>query len=195
MPSTTDHLPTGAEDAPATMSHRFEGGRRLQPPWHVLWTHSKCEQVVHDQLAAKGYHLFLPMMDVWVRQRGLRRHARTPMFPGYLFLQHAMDMSSYLEVSRTRGLVKLLGKQWDQLEAVPEAQIATLQKVHQTRLATRIHPYLREGERIRITGGLLAGAEGILLRQNPGKGLLVVSIDLLQRSVAVEVDSTLAEAA
>jgi transcription termination/antitermination protein NusG len=163
-----------------------------QPKWHVMWTRSQCEQLVYDQLTPKGYQLFLPMIDVWKRHQGRRAHERVPMFPGYLFLHHVMDAVSYLEVARTQGLVKLLGRRWDELAEVPAAQVLALQKVRQAGLQARPHLYLHEGERVRITGGLLEGAEGILLRKHPNKGLLVVSIDLLQRSVAVEVDCTLA---
>ncbi len=163
--------------------------------WHVLWTKSHCEQQVHDQLAAHGFELFLPMMDIWSRRSGIRRHATVPMFPGYLFLHHAMDKTSYLAVRKARGLVKLMGEGWDRLAVVPDREIAAIQKVHDARLPTLPHPYLREGERVRITAGLLAGAEGILLRTKLNKGLLVVSIELLQRSVAVEVDCTMVEAA
>jgi transcriptional antiterminator NusG len=166
-----------------------------EPSWHVLWTRSHSEQMVHDQLAPKGFELFLPMMDVWSRRKGVRQHIRAPMFPGYLFLRHAMDKASYVEVVKARGLVKLLGDGWDRLAAVPDRQIEAIQKVHSARLPVLPHPYLREGERVRIKGGLLEGAEGILLRKKLNKGLLIVSIDLLQRSVAVEVDATLVEPA
>ncbi len=163
--------------------------------WHVLWARTHSEQIVHDQLASKGFELFLPMMDVWSRRKGLRQHARVPMFRGYLFLHHAMDKVSYVEVRKARGLVKLLGESWDCLATVPDPQIEAIQKVHHAHLPILPHPYLREGERVRITAGLLAGAEGILLRTKLNKGLLVVSIDLLQRSVAVEVDATVVEPA
>jgi transcription antitermination factor NusG len=74
---------------------------------------------------------------------------------------------------------------------VPEREIQAIQRVHNARLPARPHPYLQEGQRVRITQGLLADVEGILLRSKPNKGLLVVSVDLLQRSVAVEIDCTL----
>ena len=159
--------------------------------WHVLWTRSHCEQIVHDQLAPKGFHLFRPKIEVWARRHGVRYRSTVPMFPGYLFLRHAMDEGSYIEVRNTRGLVKLLGERWDRLAAVPEEKIEAIQKVHHAHLPTLRHPYLREGQRVRMTAGLLAGVEGILLRTKPNKGLLVLSVDLLQRSVAVEVDCTL----
>ena len=167
---------------------------RLSPQWHVLWTRTHSEQMVYDQLAPKGFDLFLPMMDVWARHGGLRHRVHVPMLPGYLFLHHAIDESSYIEVRNARGLVKLLGESWDRLAAVPDKEIQAIKTVHQAPLPTLPHPYLREGQRVRVTSGLLAGVEGIFLRSRPNKGLLVISIHLLQRSVAVEVDCTLVEA-
>ena len=162
-----------------------------EPKWHVLWVRSHCEQQVHDQLAAKGFHLFLPRLDTWARRNGNRYRTSVPMFPGYVFVHHVMDKHSYIEVRKTTGLVKLLGEQWDRLAIVPDREIEAIQKLLQSRLPALPHPYLREGQRVRITGGLLANVEGILLRTKSNKGLLIVSVDLLQRSVAVEIDCTL----
>ncbi len=163
--------------------------------WYVLWTRSHREQMVHDQLSAQGLALFLPMMDVWSRHGGVRHHVTVPMFPGYLFLHHAMDKTSYLTVCKARGLVRVLGEGWDRPAIIPDREIEAIQKVHRAHVPVLPHPYLREGQWVRITGGLLAGAEGILLRTKPTKGLLVLSITLLQRSVAIEVDATLVEPA
>lgn len=163
--------------------------------WYVLWTCSHCEQRVHDQLAAKGLHLFLPKMDVWSRRGGIRHVMRTPMFPGYLFLHHAMDRTSYIEVRKARGLVRILGERGDRLAVLPDGEIEAIQTVLRARLPVLPHPYLREGQRVRITRGPLGGVEGVLVRIKPNKGMLVLSIDLLQRSVAVEVDCTLVAAA
>jgi transcription antitermination factor NusG len=163
--------------------------------WYVLWTKSHSEQQVCDQLAPQGFELFLPMMDVWSRRGGIRRHASVPMFPGYLFLHDPMDKTSYLAVRKATGLVKLLGESWDRLAVVPDREVEAIQKVHDARVAVLPHPYLREGQRVRITAGLLAGAEGILLRSRANKGLLVISVHLLQQSVAVEIDATLVEPA
>src|SRR2546430_12526218 len=83
--------------------------------WYALWTQSHCEQLVHDQLAAKGFQVFLPKIEVWSRRNGVRRQILTPMFPGYLFLQHVMDHLSYVEVRNARGVVNVLGEGWDRL--------------------------------------------------------------------------------
>jgi transcription antitermination factor NusG len=165
------------------------------PRWHVLWTHSACEQLVHDQLSSRGFELFLPMMDAWRRRGGTRRHVRVPMFPGYLFLRHAVDKRSYLDIVRARGLARILGEGWDRLAVVPDREIESIRKVHEAKVPVLPHAHLREGERVRITAGLLAGAEGILVRKHPTKGLLILSIALLQQSVAAEVDCTMVEPA
>ena len=167
----------------------------MTPPWRVLWTRSNCEQLVCDQLAAKGFDLFLPTAEAWSRRGGVRVRGPVPLFRGYLFLRHAVDKASYLEVYKARGLVRMLGERWDRLEVVPDSEIAAIQKVVHSDLPIFPYPYLREGQRVRITRGPLADVEGVLVRGNPKKGLFVVSVDLLRRSVAVQLDCTLLEAA
>ena len=158
--------------------------------WYAVWTRSHCEQLVHDQLAAKGFELFLPEVDVWSSRGGVRRLISAPMFPGYLFLHHAMDKASYVEVVKARGLVKVLGEQWDRLHVVPDVQIEALQRVLAARAPVLPYPFLQEGQRVRIARGPLADVEGILVQSKPNKGLLVLSVTLLQRSVALAIDCT-----
>src|SRR5207302_8461831 len=113
-------------------------------------------------------------------------------FPGYLLLLDALDKSSAVEVRQARGLVSILGERWDQRAVVPEEEIGAIRRVVSARLPALLHPYLKEGQRVRILRGPMADLEGILVRTKPNKGLLVLSVELLQRSVAVEVDCTLA---
>lgn len=161
----------------------------------MLWTQSNCEQLVHEQLAAKSFELFLPTVEMWVRRGGARRLSRVPLFRGYLFLRHGVDKAAYVEICKARGLVRVLGERWDQLAAVPDAEIEAIKRVVQSGLPLLPHTYLREGQRVRITRGPLADVEGVLVRINPKKGLLVVSVNLLRRSVAVQLDCTALEAA
>jgi transcription termination/antitermination protein NusG len=160
------------------------------PKWHVLWTHSHCEQLVHDQLAMKGFQAFLPKINVWSRRGGLRHLSRRPMFPGYLFVRHPIDKRAYVEVRKARGLVGFLGESWDRLAVVPDREIEAVQVLSEANLSSMPYPYLREGMRVRITRGPLADVEGILVRSKADRGLLVLSVELLQRSVAVEVECT-----
>jgi transcription antitermination factor NusG len=118
-----------------------------------------------------------------------------PLFRSYLFLRHAMDKASYLEVYKARGLVRVLGERWDRLATVPDSEVAALQTLVRSGAPILPYSYLREGERVRIKRGPFADVEGIVVRTNPRKGLLVVSVDLLQRSVAVHLDCTQVEAA
>jgi transcription antitermination factor NusG len=163
--------------------------------WHVLWTRSHCEQIVHDQLAANGFTPYLPTVQSWCRRRGVRHLVRVPLFQGYLFLRHRIDKSSYVQVCKTRGLVRVLGERWDRLAVVPDADIEAIRKITASGARVLPHPYLRTGQRVRVTRGPLTGVEGIVVRIDPKKGLLVVSIDALKRSVAVHLDSTSLEAA
>jgi transcriptional antiterminator NusG len=163
-----------------------------RPAWHVLWTRSNSEQLVCDQLTAKGFRLFLPSVEVWARRGGVRRRGRVPMFPGYVFLQHALDKWSDTEVRKARGLVSILGDSWERRAVVPDREIEAIQRLVESRLPVTGHTHLREGQRVRIVDGPLTDVEGILVRTKPGKGLLVLSVQLVHRSVAVEVDCTLA---
>jgi transcription antitermination factor NusG len=159
-------------------------------PWHVLWTHSHCEQMVYEQLAVRHFHPFLPKIGVWSVRAGRRRLLSAPMFPGYLFLNDALDKAAHIEVRKARGLVRILGERWDRPAVVPEAEIEAIRRLAVAREPAIAHPYLREGRRARIVSGPLAELEGILVRMRPKKGLLVLSVHMLQRSVAVEVECT-----
>jgi transcriptional antiterminator NusG len=169
----------------------FDEVEYIQPQWFALWTHSHCEHLVRDQLVAKGFEAFLPTIRTWSRRAGRQRLIPLPMFPGYLFVHQAMDKRSYVEIAKSKGLVRILGARWDHLTAVSDTEVEALQRIQSTELAVMPHPYLREGQRVRINDGPLAGVEGILVRTRPSRGLLVLSVDLLHQSVAVELDCTL----
>jgi transcription termination/antitermination protein NusG len=165
--------------------------------WNVLWARTQCEQEVHDQLTRKGFHVFLPQQEVWRRHNRVRYRAVVPLFPGYLFLRQRLDPASYLELLKTSGLIKVLGDGWDRLACVPDPEVEAVRRLHLAHAQIVPVPYqeFHAGDRVRITQGALSGLEGVLLQTRPSRGLLVVSIHLLQRSVAVEVDCTLVEAA
>jgi transcriptional antiterminator NusG len=163
------------------------------PSWYALWTHSHCEQRVHDQLGRAGFRAFLPTIELWSRRRGVQHVVRTPMFPGYLFLHHAMDKRALIEVSKVKGLVQVLGQRWDRLFAIPDKEIEAIERVAMAHQRALPYPYLKEGQRARIIAGPLAGIDGILVQAKPHQGLLVLSVHLLQRSVAVAIDATAVE--
>jgi len=98
-------------------------------------------------------------------------------------------------VIKARGVVRILGDRWDSLSAISDGEIEGLQALVNSGVAITPHSYLREGQRVRITGGPLKGVDGILVDNKSEKGLLVLSVDLLQRSVAVQIDCTWVAAA
>jgi transcription antitermination factor NusG len=159
--------------------------------WHVLWTKSNCEQSVYEQLSASGFKVLLPTIDRWSRRRQTRCLYRAPLFPGYLFVQHAVDKDSYIEISKARGLVRMLGERWDKLAVVPDEEIESIRKVNQSDLPRMPHPYLKVGQTVRIISGPLANVQGVYVREESKRGLLVLSVEMLRRSLAVEIDCTL----
>ncbi len=156
--------------------------------WHALWTRSHCERLVHDQLAAKGFKPFAPTLTVWSIRGGKQHQIQVPMFPGYIFLPGGIGKLDYIEVKKARGLVQLLGPSWDRLAEIPHRQIASIQLLQAPELNAAPHPYLRAGNRVRVVRGPLTGVEGFLTAVDPAKGRLVVSLELLQRSVSAEID-------
>jgi len=168
-----------------------ERGREPFPwSWYAVWTHSHCEQAVYDQLVERGFRSFLPIINVWSRRRGVKRLIPAPMFPSYLFLRHQMDKGTYLDLSRVKGVVRVLGERWDRLSPIPDDEIDAIERAASVRRRILPFPYMTEGQRARITAGPLTGVEGILVESRTKQGLLVLSVNLLQRSVAVVVDGT-----
>jgi transcription antitermination factor NusG len=87
----------------------------------------------------------------------------------------------------------VLGEGWEHPAVVPQEEVDAIRKVVESEVPAFSHPFLHEGTRVRIVAGPLRNVEGILLKSRPERGLVVVSVGLLQRSVAVEVDCTLVE--
>lgn len=171
-------------------SRQRENAAPASPSWHVLWTHSNCERAVHDTLHAKGYELLFARMEQWIADKKGKHLAHVPMFRSYLFLRHAVGKHDYIDICNTKGLVRILGERWDRLAVIPDREIHNIRSVCSGDLPVSNHPFLAAGDRVRMTRGSLKNTEGILVKNNPHSGLLVVSVSLLNRSVAVEVNCT-----
>lgn len=165
------------------------------PHWYAVWTRSHCEQLVTEQLVSRGFETFLPKVAAWTRVGRVRRRAEQPLFPGYLFVRHILDKHSHVEILKARGVVRLLGDRWDQLSHVPDEEVHAVRRMVESGVTVFRHRQLQEGDRVRITLGPLQGLEGWFVKARPTKGLFLVTVSLLQRSVAVEVDATMVEAA
>jgi transcription antitermination factor NusG len=127
---------------------------------------------------------------MWSKRGGEKRLIRVPMFPGYLFVRDAMDKRSYIEILKARGVVRILEDGWTRLTPIPDDEIDAIQQVVAAEVPVFPHEHLSEGDRVQVTEGPLAGLEGLFLQDKPTKGRLILNVDLLGRSVAVEVDCT-----
>ncbi len=157
-------------------------------PWYAIHTRSRHEDMVYKGLDQKSLHTFLPKMEVWSRRKDRRKRIHIPMFAGYLFVElHSLDNETKLNVLTTPGVVRILGKpRGHEPIPVPDSKIDAIRRLIESKV--ELHPYLypRAGEPARIVDGPFKDIEGIVLRTDLKKDLFVVSIDLLQRSVAIE---------
>jgi len=158
----------------------------VQPAnWYAVYVWTRHEKKVADHLTRKGVQTFLPL---YYSKRQWKNRARVelelPLFPGYLFTRIAV--SEQLRVLETPGALSLVGSAAGPI-AVPEHELAALRQALSLRKAEP-HPFLKQGERVRVIAGPMRGLEGILIRFRQDYRV-VLSIDLIMRSVAVEIDT------
>ena len=156
-----------------------------QHGWWAVYTRHQHEKVVADMLISKGLEVFLPVYDTLHRWKDRRKKLTLPLFPCYLFVRERTD--GRLLTVTTPGIHMILTR-GNQLAVIPEIEIAAIQRALMDPSHVEPHPFLRCGERVRVIRGPLVGIEGILIRK---KNLyrLVLSVDMLAQSAAVEVDA------
>ena len=164
---------------------------QCHPSWYAVYTRSRQEKVVKKQLDSKGIENFLPLYERVSQWKDRKKCIQWPLFPGYLFVRRLAR--ERLEVLKAFGAVSIVSIGAYPI-AIPEDQIAGIQTFISRGLKLDPHPYLKIGNRARIKEGPLCGIEGILVRKK-NKSCLVLSIDLIQRSVSVEIESWKIEAA
>jgi transcription antitermination factor NusG len=152
--------------------------------WYALHVRERYESCVATHLRGRGYAAFLPLYTTRRRWSDRLKEIQLPLFPGYVFCQ--FDLQSRLPILTIPGVVHIVGFG---KTAVPvdEGEITALRAADQSGLARRPWPYLRTGQRVKIECGPLCGLEGVLL-DFKGAQRLVLSVTLLQRSVAVELE-------
>lgn len=153
-------------------------------PWFGVSVRPRFERVVESLLTNKGYELYLPLYRCR-RQRSDRvAEIDAPLFPGYLFVR--FDPIYRLPIITTPGVLGVVGHGRIP-EAIPDEEISAIHRMLRSGSSAEPWPYVREGETVRICRGSLAGLEGVLARKK-GQCRLVISVNLLQRSIAVEID-------
>jgi transcription antitermination factor NusG len=156
-------------------------------PWFALQVRSQRETHVADQLSAKGYESFLPLYTCRKRWSDRIKKIELPLFPGYLFCR--FDPYDRLPILKTPWLLRIVG--FNHIPSpVDDDEIGSVRILIASGAAAQPWPFACVGEGVRIESGPFRGVTGVLT-QIKGNNKLVVSITLLQRSVAVEVDSAL----
>jgi transcription antitermination factor NusG len=154
-------------------------------PWFAIQVRMRHEIGVADHLQGKGYEWFLPLYKARRRWSDRVKEVDSPLFPGYLFCR--FNPNDRLPILKTPGVTQIVGYNHVPVP-VDEQEIAAIRRLVASGLPNFPCAYLEVGSKVRIDAGALRGLEGILIDLK-GKRRLVLSITLLQRSVAVEIDS------
>jgi transcription antitermination factor NusG len=153
-------------------------------PWYAIYTRSRHEKRVAEQLAQKKIPSFLPLHLEVHRWQDRYKKVDMPLFRGYVFARYQKDSPARISILQTTGVVRIVGFGGEDA-AVPGEQIETLQRLLETRQLVHSHRYLQVGERVKVISGALAGIEGILVRVKK-RDRLVIAIEPIRQAVAVE---------
>ena len=153
--------------------------------WFAIQTRSRQERKVAIQLGEKQVTALLPLLKEVHRWSDRRKTVEQPLFPGYVFVRIPKENEVRISVLRTSGVVRFVGIQGDAIP-IPDKEIEDIQTLLSTDIPLGVFPFLRVGQKVRIRGGYLDGVEGVLVGKNADRSV-VVSIELIQRSVAIRV--------
>lgn len=158
-------------------------------PWYAVHTKSRHEYKAFTGLIQKDLTTFLPEMEVWSKRKDRKKKISLPLFPGYLFVKASLDNETKLAILKTTGVVRILGKKENaEPLPVPEDKIIAIQRILDKKVEMFSLQYPKEGEPARIMDGPFAGIEGTVIKTDLEKELFVISIDLMQRSVAIKLE-------
>jgi transcription antitermination factor NusG len=152
--------------------------------WYALFTRHQHEKPVAHSLSNKDHEVYLPLNRSVRQWQDRTKQLWVPLFPGYVFLRGGLERQ--LQILTTPGLIDIV-RFGGQPAIIPQGQLDAVRLVLDSRLAVETHPYLQCGERVMVKSGPLAGLQGILDRKK-GSARLVVSMEMLGQSVAVEID-------
>ena len=153
--------------------------------WFAVWTRSRHERAVFDQLTERGIEAFLPTVPRWSRWKDRKKKIDWPLFPGYCFVR--IDTSDRLAVLKCTGVVSIVSFD-GQPAPVPDQEIEGIRTLVNSALPYDPCPMLKAGTTVEVVHGPLKGVVGKLQRKGPHMRL-VLAVDLIGRGVSVQVDA------
>jgi transcription antitermination factor NusG len=154
--------------------------------WYAVHTRSQHEKRVAEKLQEKGVATFLPLIAQVHRWSDRRKLVYLPLFPCYVFVCIVHSVETRLRVLQVSGVFGFVGSRGIGTP-IPKKEIEDIQALLKHEVAYTGHPFLKAGQRVRIRGGCLNGIEGILVNGSSERSL-VVSVELIQQSVAIRIN-------
>ena len=157
------------------------------PKWYALHTRSRFEQKVYDGLCRNSIQGFLPRIQVMSRRKDRRKKILVPMLPGYVFVCSDLRAEEHLQILKTVGVVRMVGFKGKPVPA-NEEEISSLIVLDGTDRTVQNQSYIKKGDRVMIMEGPLKGLIGFYLHHKAQADKVIVSIELLNRSLAIEIE-------
>ena len=159
----------------------------MEPQWFAIWTRSRHEKLVRDQLEKKSdVDVFLPTIGKWSRWKDRKKKIDWPLFPGYVFARFVAD--ERVGILKVDGVVQIISNN-GMLSAIPDEEIDSIRTLVESELAYDPVPLIKEGDMVKVTSGPLKGVIGRLVTKKGAQARLVLSVDLIGQAVSVEVDA------
>lgn len=155
--------------------------------WYAIHTRSRFEQKVYDGIKGKSIEVFLPKIQVMSRRKDRRKKILVPLIPGYVFVNTDLNPEEYLSILQTVGVVRMIGFKSTPVPANDD-EIASLMILDGTDRTVQNRDYMKKGDRIMIMEGPLKGLIGFYLHHKGEGDKVVVSIELLSRSLEVSIE-------
>lgn len=153
--------------------------------WFAVWTRSRHEQVVREQIERRHFDAFLPTITRWSRWKDRKKKVDWPLFPGYCFAR--FNPEEALAILKCTGVVNIVSFE-GKPAAIPEQEIESIRRLVTSELQYDPCPMIREGMMVEVKHGALKGVVGRLIRKG-SHARLVLSVDLIGQAVSVEVDA------
>ncbi len=154
--------------------------------WYALHTRARHEKAIERRLRDQGMQTFVPTTIQVHRWSDRKKKVEVPLFSCYVFIRSALSAEDRTRVYQVESVHGFVGTRGSSLP-IPDEQIESIQKVLTQTAPWRSYPFLKAGQRVRVRGGAMDGVEGVFLSEN-GDHSLIISIDAIQRSMAVRID-------